>query len=445
MAPALAAAALATVPAPAPAQGGPGVSIPMESYTLDNGLTVVLAPDRATPVVAVNLWYDVGSRDERPGRTGFAHLFEHMMFEGSASVGKGEHVRLLQEAGATGLNASTSEDRTNYYQVVPPHRLNLALWLEADRMRALRVEAAQLANQQEIVKEERRLRVDNAPYTAGILRTLFDAAYDRRTCYPYSHDVIGSMEDLGAAELSDVQAFFRTYYAPNNATLVLVGDFDPAGARELVAGYFGGIPSGPPPPPVVCEDAFAHLPVRDTVRDPNATLPALMKAYGAVPAGHPDAYALELLAGILAGGESSRLHQRLVSRERAAATVVLQPVLRRGPGVILAYSIANQGVELDRVEALIDEEIARVRDEGVSAAELERARNQRRASLIRGLQTAMGKAEAIQHANLFLGDPRRVETEIDRYQAVTLDDVQRVARQYLVPGNRAVVLNLPGQ
>jgi zinc protease len=446
-APALAAATtlLAAVPSSAGAQAAPGISIPMETYALDNGLSVILAPDRQTPVVAVSLWYDVASRNERPGRTGFAHLFEHMMFEGSGNVPKGEHIRLLQQAGATNLNASTSEDRTNYYAVVPPHRLNLALWLESDRMRSLEVTAEQLANQQEIVKEERRLRVDNAPYTASFLRTLFDAAYDPRTCYAYSHDVIGSMDDLNAAELADVQAFFRSYYAPNNATLTLVGDFDPAQAKALIEQYFGGIPSAAEPPPVTCEQAFAHLPVRDTVRDPNATLPALMSAHGIVPAGHPDSYPLSVLSTILAGGESSRLHQRLVSRERAAATVVMDPQLRRGPGVLLTYAIANQGVELARVEALLDEELARVRDEGVTDAELERARNQFRAGFVRGLQTAAGKAEALQRHSLFLGDPRRIETELDRYLAVTRADVQRVAREYLVPDNRAVVLTVPAQ
>ncbi len=441
----LAAAALAAAPAPGHGQAAPGISVPMETYALDNGLRVVLAPDRQTPVVAVSLWYDVGSRNERPGRTGFAHLFEHMMFEGSGNVPKGEHIRLLQQAGATNLNASTSEDRTNYYAVVPPDRLNLVLWLESDRMRSLEVTAAQLANQQEIVKEERRLRVDNAPYTAAFLRTLYDAAYDREGCYAYSHDVIGSMDDLNAAEIADVQDFFRTYYAPNNATLTLVGDFDPAQARALIEEYFAGIPAAAPAPPVACEQPFRHLPARDTVRDPNATLPAFMSAHGLVPAGHPDSYALSVLSRIMAGGESSRLHQRLVSRERVAATVVMNPELRRGPGVLLTYAIANQGVELGRIEALLAEELARVQGEGVSDAELERARNQFRANFVRGLQTAAGKAEALQRHSLFLGDPRRIETELDRYLAVTRADVQRVARQYLVPDNRAVVLVVPAQ
>jgi zinc protease len=441
---AAAAVALLAAAAPAAAQGASRVDIPFESYRLQNGLRVVLAPDPATPVVAVNLWFDVGSRNERAGRTGFAHLFEHMMFEGSENAPKGEHSRLLRAAGAANLNASTSEDRTNYYQVVPPSRINLALWLEADRMRALNVTAQQLANQQEIVKEERRLRVDNAPYGASQLLAS-TAAYDREGCFAYGHDIIGSMDDLNAARIEDVQQFFRTYYAPNNATLTLVGDFDPAVARRLIDQYFSAIPAGPAPPPVQCENPFRSLPRRDTVRDANAPLPAFMASYGAVPVGHPDSYALELLGLIMGDGNSSRFYQRLVKQERAAGFAVLFRDLRRGPGVMMAYARANQGVEAGRLEQLVDEEFARVAAEGVTDAELQRARNQTRARFIRSLQTALGKAEALQRYALYFGDPARIRTAMDPYMAVTTADVQRVARQYLRPDNRAVVITIPAR
>jgi predicted Zn-dependent peptidase len=441
---AAAALALLAAAAPAAAQGASTVNIPFETYRLQNGLRVILAPDPATPVVAVNLWYDVGSRNEREGRTGFAHLFEHMMFEGSENAPKGEHSRLLRAAGAGNLNASTSEDRTNYYQVVPPSRMNLALWLEADRMRALNVTTEQLANQQEIVKEERRLRIDNAPYgTSQLLSST--GPYDPRTCFAYGHSVIGSMEDLNAARIEDVQQFFRTYYAPNNATLTLVGDFDPAVARRLVQEYFGAIPSGPAPPPVECNEPFRNLPRRDTIRDANATLPAILASYGAVPLGHPDSYALELLGSIMGDGASSRFNQRLVKQERAAGFAVLFRDLRRGPGLVTAYARANQGVDAGRLEQLIDEEIARVVSGGVTDAELQRAKNQTRARFIRSLQTAMGKAEALQRYTLYFGDPAAIRTAMDPYMAVTAADVQRVARQYLRPENRAVVITLPGR
>jgi zinc protease len=441
---AAAALALLAAAAPAAAQGATAVNIPFETYRLQNGLRVILAPDPATPVVAVNLWYDVGSRNEREGRTGFAHLFEHMMFEGSENAPKGEHSRLLRAAGAGNLNASTSEDRTNYYQVVPPSRMNLALWLEADRMRALNVTTEQLANQQEIVKEERRLRIDNAPYGASQLLSS-TGPYDTQGCFSYGHSVIGSMEDLNAARIEDVQQFFRTYYAPNNATLTLVGDFDPAVARRLVQEYFGAIPSGPAPPPVECSEPFRDLPRRDTIRDANATLPAVLASYGAVPLTHPDGYALELLGIIMGDGASSRLNQRLVKQERAAGFAVLFRDLRRGPGLVTAYARANQGVDAGRLEQLIDEEIARVVSGGVTDAELQRAKNLRRARFIRSMQTAMGKAETLQLYALHFGDPAAIRTAMDPFMAVTAADVQRVARQYLRPENRAVVITLPGR
>jgi zinc protease len=440
-----AALALTAAAAPVAAQGAPQVNVPFETYRLENGLRVILAPDPGTPVVAVNLWYDVGSRNERAGRTGFAHLFEHMMFEGSENAPKGEHSRLLRAAGATNLNASTSEDRTNYYAVVPPSRLNLALWLESDRMRSLQVTAEQLRNQQEIVKEERRLRLDNAPYGLSLNRARTSAAYAAEGCFPYSHDVIGSMDDLNAAQIEDVQQFFRTYYAPNNASLTLVGDFDPTQARQLIQQYFAAIPSAPAPPPVTCENAFAGLPRRDTLQDANAPLPAFMATYGIVPVGHPDSYALELLGTIMGGGASSRLNQRLVKQERAASFAVLFPDLRRGPGLLFFYLRANQGVDAGRLEALLDEELQKLLADGVTEAELTRAKNQQRAGFIRGLQTAMGRAETLQQYALYHGDPAVVRTDLDRYQAVTRDDVLRVARQYLRPDNRAVVVTIPGR
>jgi zinc protease len=439
-----AALALLAVAAPAAAQEPVQVNVPFETYRLENGLRVILAPDPGTPVVAVNLWYDVGSRNERAGRTGFAHLFEHMMFEGTENAPKGEHSRLLRAAGATNLNASTSEDRTNYYEVVPPSRMNLALWLEADRMRSLQVTAEQLRNQQEIVKEERRLRVDNAPYSPS-LNLARTVPYSPETCFAYSHDVIGSMDDLNAARIEDVQQFFRTYYAPNNATLTLVGDFDPAQARQLIQQYFAAIPAVEAPPAVVCDNPFTGLPRRDTVTDANAALPAFMATYGVVPIGHPDSYPLELLATIMGGGASSRLNQRLVKQERAASLAALFGDARRGPGLLFFYLRANQGVDAGRLESLLDEELARLLADGVTEAELERAKNQQRAGFIRGLQTAMGRAESLQSYTLYYGDPGAIRTDLQRYQAVTRDDVLRVARQYLRPDNRAVVVTIPGR
>jgi zinc protease len=417
--------------------------IPHEVYRLDNGLRVILAQDRTLPVVAVNVWYDVGSRNERPGRSGFGHLFEHLMFQGSENVARGEHMQLVQRAGGN-LNASITEDRTNYFQTLPPDRYNLGLWLESDRMRSLQITHENMRREIEVVKEERRLRIDNAPYGTSQLQVFYYAAYDSTTCFPYAHSVIGSMEDLDAAELRDVQDFFRTYYAPNNATLTLVGDFDADEARALIQQYFGGIPSGHQPEAVQCTEPFSHLPVRRTMHDGNATLPALWMSYGGLSASDPDSYALALLATILGGGESSRLHQRLVRQEQAAVQAQSFASRRRGPGLFGVIAIANQGVEASRLEALIDEEIARIHSEGVTAGELERAQNQMREQTVRGRQSAMGRAEALQWFAHFHGDPGALRTDLDRFMAVTREDVQRIARRYVVNDNRALVVTQPG-
>jgi zinc protease len=420
-------------------------SIPFETYQLPNVLKVLMIPDHTAPVVAVDVWYNVGSRNERPGRTGFAHLFEHMMFEGSANVTKGEHMQLVQRAGSSNFNGTTSEDRTNYYEVMPSNRLNLALWLEADRMRSLNVTEQNLNNQREVVKEEKRMRIDNAPYAGSINRMLSTASYDTTGCFAYGHTTIGSMDDLNAASLEDVRTFFRTYYAPNNATVAISGDFDREQARSLVQQYFGGIPSVPQPAGAECTNPFRHFPSRQTVDDPNATLPAFLEAFGAVADSAADGPALELLGTILGGGESSRINQRLVKQERAASTAFAGAILRRGPGVFAFYAIANQGVPLERIDSLIDQELAKVREQGVTAEELQRAKNQYRAQTLSQLGTAFGRAEALQRAALFLGGPDRLGPDFDRHMAVTREDVMRVANKYLVPNNRTVILTVPAK
>jgi zinc protease len=428
---------------PAEAQQIPQVAdVDYELYRLANGLEVVLAQDRSVPVVAVNVWYRVGAANERPGRTGFAHLFEHMMFQGSENVDKGEHMQLIERAGGD-MNGTTGSDRTNYFETLPAHQLPLGLWLEADRMRSLAVTDENLTNQTEVVKEERRMRVDNSPYGVSIRSAISTVPYSEEGCFAYGHEGIGSMEDLDAAQLEDVQQFFRTYYAPNNATLTITGDFEIDVAKRLVEEHFGSIPVGPAVPPVECTDPFSHLPVRRTFEDTNANLPAVFLSFGLPAAREPDVPALRLLASILAGGESSRLHQRLVRQEQAAVQVLNFADFRRGPGLLVVGAISNQGVEAARLEELLDEEFARVREGGVTAEELEKVKNQYRAQSIRALQTALGRAEALQEANFFYGEPSAVRTEMERTLAVTVDDVRRVARQYLRPDNRSVVITEP--
>jgi predicted Zn-dependent peptidase len=431
-----------TLPAGARAQD-PG-PIAIESYTLPNGLKVILAPDRTTQVVAVNVWYNAGSRNEIRGRTGFAHLFEHMMFQGSANVKKGEHFQLIERAGGE-LNGSTAEDRTNYFEVLPSNRLNLGLWLEADRMRSLAITDSNFHNQREAVKEERRLRVDNQPYTGAIFEGMYALA-DSATCFPYAHSVIGSMADLNAAKVGDVQAFFDLYYRPNNAILTVVGDFDPAEAKALITQYFSDIPRGSDPPPVECQPGFGGGQIRRPWPDSKATLPALVLAYRIPEYRHEDFPAIQLLSTILGQGESSRLNKAVVRDQKlaAAAFVLANPAgPRRGPGVLLTLGIANQGVSIDSLEAGVAAQYARLVSEGVSDAELSKAKNAYRTQLITQQQQALYKAEALQQANLFLGDPEAVNSNWKRYLAVTQDDIKRVAGRYFRPDNSLVLLITP--
>jgi zinc protease len=418
--------------------------VSVESFALPNGLAVHLVEDHSSQVVAVDLWYNVGARNERPGRTGFAHLFEHMMFQGSANVKKAEHFQYVERAGGQ-LNGSTQADRTNYWDLLPSNRLNLGLWLEADRMRSLAVTQANLDNQKEAVKEERRLRFDNQPYV-GVFVDSLSLVYDPATCFAYAHSLIGSMTDLNAAKVEDVRAFFKQYYAPNNATLVIVGDFQPAEARQLIGQYFGDIPRVDAPPAVECNQSFNTGAVRRRVTDKNATLPAVLQFYRIPPVSSADYPALDLLSTILGQGESSRLNRVLARETKAAAAVqaAINPVGPvRGPGLFGALVIANQGVATDSLVKLLDSQIAKVVSEGVTEAELSKARNTYRANTITGRQRALGVAEAVQFAAMFLGGPDRINSDIVRYDAVTLADIKRVASTYLRADNMLTLVIVP--
>ncbi len=420
-------------------QGG---RIGYESFALPNGLRVLYSEDHSAPVVTVDLWYYTGARNERPGRSGFAHLFEHMMFQGSAHVKKSEHFQLVQRAGGT-LNGSTHDDYTNYYETIPSNRLNLALWLEADRMRSLAVTQENLENQRATVKEEKRLRVDNQPY-APTFRNAILWPFDSTTCFAYAHPSIGSMDDLDAAKLEDVKAYFSTYYAPNNATLVVVGDFRPVELRRLVNQYFADIPSQPPPPAVSCQYKLAPGPARRDVEDEHANLAAAFRIYRLPPHTDPDIPAIELLNVILGQGESSRLNVGVVRRDKAALQAGMFALTeRRGPGVLVAFGIANQGVAVQALDSLIGAQLDSVRRAGVTPDELTRARNAFRADFIHERETSFGRAEALQHYNLFHGSVAEVNSDLDRYLAVSAADIQRAATKYLDPANSVVVIVRP--
>jgi predicted Zn-dependent peptidase len=418
--------------------------IKVDAYALPNGMRVQLVEDHSSQVVAVDLWYDVGARNEVAGKTGYAHLFEHMMFQGSQHLKKVEHSSLLERAGGRD-NASTQYDITNYFEFVPSNRLNLALWLEAERMRGLSVTPATLKNQVEAVKEERRLRVDNQPYSKAIWEgTLL--AFDAKTCFGYGHSLIGSMSDLDAATVDDIQAFFKTYYAPNNVTLTVVGDFNPAETKKMVAEYFGGIPRQPAPPAVVCEQKLHTGAARQLFTDDKATLPAVLALYKIPSTSNADLPALELLSTILGSGESSRLNKVLSRDTKAAmaAQTMTNPFgPRRGPGMIMGLAIANQGVSIDSVEHLLTREITSVAQTGVTQEELTKAKNQYRAGKINERQRAFALAEAVQFANTYLGGPDAVNTDLDRYAKVTIDDIKRVAALYLTADNSLILTIVP--
>ena len=411
-----------------------------EEFRLDNGLRVLVHEDHSVPIVAVNLWYDVGSAHEELGRSGFAHLFEHMLFEETESLVSGDFSDLIQGSGGT-YNGTTNEDRTAYFEIMPSNRLNLALWLEAERMRNLRVTSENFAREREVVKEERRMRIDNQPYGAAFL-TLDTLAtnYD-----PYRHTVIGSMEDLEAATTEDVMAFYRRFYVPNNATLVLAGDITVAQARALTEQYFGAIPRGPdvpalPPAPSVPRTDGER---RVVIPDDKANTPLFMMAHTIPPASHDDVYALQLLASILTEGESSRVHERLVREEEAAAFIGGGLDARIGPGNFNLFALPNQGVTVERIEALLEDELRKIRDQGVTPRELQKAQNQARANTIMGRQTVFSISMDLQSARFYGGDVDRVNSDLERMSAVTVDDIRRVARTYLVPDNRTVVVAEP--
>jgi predicted Zn-dependent peptidase len=414
--------------------------IEYQEYTLENGLRVVLSEDHSVPVVAVNVWYHVGSANEEPGHSGFAHLFEHMMFQGSENVGKGDHMKLVSDAGGS-MNGSTDTDRTNYFETLPSNRLNLGLWLEADRMNSLAITSENFENQRETVKEERRQGIDNQPYGEAFLVS-DTLGYDG---WPYDHTVIGSMADLDAAHVSDVQEFFNRYYCPSNAVLVVVGDIDPKKTMALVEEYFGVIPPGKASMFPIWNEPFNKGERRKDVDSPKANVPALFATYQAPPHKDPDSAALELLNSLLCDGESSRLHERLVKDEEAAFAVFGFVDGRIGPSQFRIIAASNAGVEISVCETLMDEEITKIQTNGITSEELEKVRTQFKSNFITSRQTNMSKAEQIHHYIWLHGDLALINSDLDRYLAVTAADIQRVAKKYLRPENRTMVIAAPPQ
>ncbi len=414
------------------------VQVDFKETKLKNGLRVITVEDHTAPVIALSVTYNVGSRNERQGRTGFAHLFEHMMFKGSENVGSGEHFVLVFNNGGS-MNGTTNEDRTNYFEVLPANQLDLALFLESDRMRSLAITKENLDNQRNAVQEERRLGVDNQPYgkTGEMQQELI---YDN---FAYKHTTIGSMEDLNAASVQDVTDFFKMYYAPNNAVLVLVGDFTTTDALARIRKSFESIPRQPNPPDVDMTEPEQKAERRASVDDVLARAARVDIAFKAVPGNTPDFYALQVLSAALQAGQSSRLYQKLVKEKELVTIVGGFMDEKRGTGAFYTFAILRQGSKPEDVESAIAEEIEKLKKEPIAEWELQKAKNTTRRNFITGLQSSLSRAITIGQYTTYYNEPNLINTRLDKVAAVTREDVQRVANKYLRDTNRTVITTTP--
>lgn len=428
----------ALVVVPGLAQTARNVRVNFKETTLKNGLRVITVEDRSAPVIAISVTYNVGSRDERQGRTGFAHLFEHMMFKGSENVGSGEHFMLVFNNGGT-MNGTTNEDRTNYFEALPSNQLDLALFLEADRMKSLEITKANLDNQRHAVQEERRLGVDNQAYGKSQEKHQ-EMMYDN---FAYKHSVIGSMDDLNAASVEDVASFFKTYYAPNNAVLVLVGDFNTAEALAKIRASFESIPRQPDPPKVDMTEPPQKAERRATMEDQLARATRIDMAYKAVQGNTADFYALQVLSAALQSGQSSRLYQKLVKEKEVVSSVGGFMDEKRGIGGFYTNATLLPNVKSEDVEALIYAEAERLKKEPIADWELQKAKNTTRRNFINGLQSTLSRAVSMGQYTVYYNDPNLINTRLDKVAAVTKEDVQRVANKYLVDTNRTIVITTP--
>jgi zinc protease len=406
--------------------------------TLPNGLRVVFLEDHSTPIVHAEIWYHVGSKNERPGRTGFAHLFEHMMFKGSKNVEPEGHPSLISSVGGQS-NAYTNEDATVFWQTFPAQYLPLVLWLEADRMASLRIDEKVFQTEREVVKEERRMRVENQPY-GRLNEIVYDQAF---TVHPYKHPTIGSMKDLEAASIEDVRDFFSTYYVPNNATLVLVGDFDTREATSMVQQYMGRVPKSSKPVPRDIPKEPPQTKERRVQLEETWPLPAVVVAHHITFDGHPDSYPLHIASKVLSDGESSRIYRKLVYEKQLALAAFGGGNIIEDPNLFFAVAIVQPGQRPeDAVDALIAE-LDRLRNEPISDAELQQAKNQFARDYILGRESNKDKATHLGHAVVIHDDIKTADGEFDIFMNTTAADVQRVAQTYFKPENRLVLTIMP--
>jgi len=411
--------------------------VAFEKYTLPNGLKVILHQDKSAPVVAVTALYHVGSKNEDTARTGFAHFFEHLLFEGSENIKRGEFDKYVTNAGGA-LNANTSQDRTFYYELLPSNQLKLGLWLESERMMHAKIEQIGVNTQREVVKEEKRQRVDNQPY-GTILTEVLKRAYKKNS---YQWAPIGSMAHLNEAKLEEFIAFYKKYYVPNNCVLSIAGDFDIAETKQLVAAYFAPIPKGAD----IVRPNMAEPPlggeVRDVIQD-NIQLPALIQAYRAPKQGSEEYYAFDVLSRILSGGASSRMNKVMVDEKQLALAALSVPFFNEDAGLLLVYAIANNGVQPNALETVADSLVYDMKNALVSEKEFLKVRNKIETDFVNKNATMAGIAESLANYEVYFGDANLLNTEIDRYRKVTREDVLNVAKKYLNKDNRVVLYYVP--
>ena len=405
---------------------------------LANGLTVLLHQDRSTPIAHVQLWYHVGSKDERPGRTGFAHLFEHMMFKGSKNVEPEQHTSIVSSVGGR-ANAYTNEDATVYWQTVPAQYLPLVLWMEADRMATLRIDDKTFRNERQVVQEERRMRIENQPY-GRLNEIIFDRSF---TVHPYKHPVIGSMKDLEAATIDDVREFYRTYYVPSNCTIVIAGDFEMDQAVQLVNDYLARVPPAPREVPRdIPKEPLPGKERRATVEEP-WPLPAVVVAHHITYDGHPDSYPLHIVSKVMSDGQSARIYRKLVYESGLALTAFGSGNIIEDPNLFFAVAVVNPGQSPAAVEKALIAEFDRLKSEGISDRELQRAKNQFARDYILGRESLQDKATHLAHAEVIHSDITTADGEFDIFQKISLADVQRVAKTYFTPERRVVIHVMP--
>jgi zinc protease len=425
---------------------GADLTVPVEKYKLPNGMRVILSQDNAVPVVAVYVIYGVGARSEEKGRTGFAHLFEHMMFEGSANVPKGAHFQTVEGNGGN-LNGSTHPDFTDYFEVLPSNKLATALWLESDRMRSLNITTENLNNQKEAVKQERRLSFDNQPYATAIVDRWPQLAFRN---WQSSHSLIGSFEDLNNSTLEDVTKFFKTFYAPDNAALVIVGDIQIPETKKLIETYFGDIPSQPQPKrPDLAEPAFQAR--KQTYKDPLARVPGVIIGYPGPKRRSPDYYALAMLDAVLTGGDSSRIRLDLVKGKESVLQTqsdlgwpFASAMDYRDPEPYALFVLHKPNFTGDQIVTQVQDEIAKLQSTPLDPKELQRVKTLVRATTLGAMQSSLGRARLLAQYTIADGNPELINTELEKALAVTPEQVQAVAKKYLTPEKRATLEIVPG-